>query len=569
MILSGKTICQGLVRGVTHVIDGRAALSAALAIPPQGSANEELERLHAAISHACVELDRVQRQLTGRVHASDVAIFESHAALLRDPKFVKGIEGQIREHGQSAEAAVSRVVNQIYADFMGNRVSLVQDKAADVLDIGRRLLHCLSSAPSADVEVGEAAVIVASALTPSDMVRFAHLGVAALITETCGTKSHTAILARGFAIPMITGIPSACEIIPDHTEVVVDAGSGKVFVAPSADEEQALRPLFERKIVEISAEEFHQDPPITSDGVRIQVLLNVSDPVEVETVRQLGADGVGLFRTEFLYMDRDWWPSEEESYQLYRQAALQLKDAELNVRLVDFGAEKCPTYADIPMNRNPSLGLRGVRLLLQREDILKPQVAALARVARERPMTLLIPMLDTLDTLEATIEKLCLFSGAASREQLPFKLGTMIEVPSAAFLIDEIVERVDSVAIGLNDLTQYLLAADRDDEYVERYHDPLQPVLLRLVASIVKSAQNRNKPVLVCGELAGDAKLTGLLLALGFRKLSVSRSSYLAVVESIRNLSLRSMTGVADEILKMRSSESVRNYVRDHFGSGA
>jgi len=243
--------------------------------------------------------------------------------------------------------------------------------------------------------------------------------------------------------------------------------------------------------------------------------------------------------------------------------ARRLGERELAIRLVDFGADKCPAYADIPLNRNPSLGLRGIRLLLQREDILQPQVRAIARLARERPVTLLLPMLDTLDTLDATIDRLCRIAGCATREQFPFRLGAMIEVPAAAFLVEEILPHVDSISIGLNDLTQYLLAADRDDEFVERYHDAMQPSVLRLLGRLVTAASAQGKPLTICGELAGDPKLTGLLLALGVRRLSVARSSYRGVVKAVRQASARSMAGMGEEVLKLGTAAAVRKYVAE------
>jgi phosphoenolpyruvate-protein phosphotransferase len=564
VILTGKSISPGLARGVTHVIDSRGILESALAIPPAGTLPAEVERLHAAIGRACVELDRVQRQLAGRVEASDVSIFESHAGLLRDPKFVNRVEHEIRSNGQSAEAAVSRVARDLYAAFLANPVPLVQDKAADILDIGRRLIHCLSESLRAEAEFEQGTVIVAPSLTPSQLVRYVHNGIVAVVTETCGPKSHTAILARGLAIPLVTAIPSACSLIPHRCEAVVDGNTGRVIFDLTEEERSAFQQLFVQQTADLLDEEdVPSDPPVTADGVRVKVLFNISDAVEADGIVPLGADGVGLFRTEFAYMDLSWWPTEDEIYARYRDVAQRLDDKELAIRLVDFGAEKSPPYADIPLNRNPSLGLRGIRLLLQREDILQPQVRAIARLARERPVTLLLPMLDTLDTLEATIDRLCRAAGCATREQFPFKLGAMIEVPAAALLVDDLLPHVDSVSIGLNDLTQYLLAADRDDEFVERYHDAMQPSVLRLLSRIVAAALAQGKPLTICGELAGDPKLTGLLLALGIRRLSVARSNYRGVVKTIRRLSLRSMEGVGAEVLKLGTAAAVRKYVAD------
>lgn len=567
MILTGKTISPGLARGTTRVIDARGVLDAALSVAPGGTPHAEVERLHAAIGRAGVELDRLQRQLAGRLDAGDVAIFESHAGLLYDPKFLGRIEQEIRTGGLSAESAVSRVASELRAAFLASPVPLVHDKAADILDIGRRLIRCLSASLQPELELEQGTVVVATSLTPSQLVRYVHHGIVAAVTETCGPKSHTAILARGLGLPLITGIPGACELIPQGTEAIVDAAAARVIFNLSAAELAAFQESFVKQAAAISdAEHTPLEAPVTQDGIQIRLFLNISDAVEAEDIEALGADGVGLFRTEFAYMDREGWPTEDEIYASYRTVAGLLGDRELNIRLVDFGAEKCPPYADIPLSRNPSLGLRGIRLLLTREDILLPQVRAVARLARERPLTLLLPMLDTLDTLEATTERLCRALGCASREQFPFRLGAMIEVPAAALQVDEILPHVDSVSIGLNDLTQYLLAADRDDEFVERYHDAMQPAVLRLLKAVVASAMAAAKPLTICGELAGDPKLTGLLLALGVRRLSVARSSYRGVVNSVRALSTRSMEGVGAIVASQTTAAAVRKCVAERFG---
>jgi phosphoenolpyruvate-protein phosphotransferase len=566
MILTGKTISPGLARGTTRVIDARGVLESALSVVPAGLPQGEVERLQAAIGRAGVELDRLQRQLAGRLDAADVAIFESHAGLLRDPKFIGQIEHEIRTGGHSAESAVSRVASTLRAAFLANPVPLVHDKAADILDIGRRLIRCLSATLQPDLVLEQGTIVVATALTPSQLVRYVHHGIVAVVTETCGPKSHTAILARGLGIPLITGIPAVCELIPQGTEAIVDAALSRVIFNLSNDEWAAFQSMFLEQAAAISdAADRPPETAVTQDGIRIRVFLNISDAVEAEGIDPLGADGVGLFRTEFAYMDREWWPTEDEIYASYRTVADLLGERELNIRLVDFGAEKCPPYSDIPLSRNPSLGLRGIRLLLQREDILLPQVRAVARLARERPLTLLLPMLDTLDTLEATIERLCRTLGCASREQFPFRLGAMIEVPAAALQVGEILPQVDSVSIGLNDLTQYLLAADRDDEFVERYHDAMQPAVLRLLQAVVAAATAAAKPLTICGELAGDPKLTGLLLALGVRRLSVARSSYRGVVNSVRQLAIRSMEGIGTEVASQPTAAAVRKYVGERF----
>ena len=565
MILQGKSISPGVARGVIHVVDARLLLHSAQNVPAHGPPEIELERLHAAIGLAGMQLRRMIRQLGKRVARQDVGIFDTHAAILHDPRLIQPIEAHIRGQQRSADAAIASVVLELYETFSVSTSSMIYDKASDILDIGRRLVQCLGTNRDSEDELVKTAVVVAAELTPSEVVHYAHLGARAFIAEVCGAKSHTAILARGLGLPMVVASGAVEQAAIENAEVLVDATRGIVIISPTAEDAATVQEILSQTEHAAPAALVKPPPAITADGTPITLLLNTSDPTEAAAVLRLGAAGIGLFRTEFLYMDRSWWPTEDENFADYQKVAEAIGDTELNLRLADFGAEKSPSYADIPVNRNPSLGLRGIRLLLEREDILKPQLAAIVRIANIRPVTLLLPMLDTLDTLERTIAKLCSFSGCQNRDGLPFRLGTMIELPSAALMIDEIADRVDSLAIGLNDLTQYVLAADRDDEHVEVYHDALQPAVLRLMCKIIEAGNRRGKPVTVCGELAGDPTLTGLLLAFGLRRLSVSRTSYRAVVAAIRKVSLGSCRGLGDEVLRLTSGAQVREFIAKRF----
>jgi phosphotransferase system enzyme I (PtsI) len=360
---------------------------------------------------------------------------------------------------------------------------------------------------------------------------------------------------------MVTAIDGAVNRIRDGAPALIDAAAGLVIVDPGPADEETARHVRESK-TPTSLCGLTPVPKTTKDGVSIALLLNISDPLEAENASAAGLAGVGLFRTEFLYMDRSGWPTDEESFQAYDRVARALGAAELNIRLADFGAEKCPAYADIPMNRNPSLGLRGVRLLLGRPDILEPQVRALARLARTRPVTVLLPMVDTLDTLLRIRGELRRICGSSEGEALPFRLGTMVEVPSAALMLEDIVEQVDSVSVGLNDLTQYLLAADRDDEFMESYHDPLQPVVLRMLHRIVQTADAHGKPVTMCGELAGDPKLTALMLALGVRRISVSRSHASRIAAALTDLSISDVAPLGPAVLHCSTGQEVRELLQ-------
>jgi len=496
------------------------------------SPHGEKERLHAAIARATAQLDLVQRQLISQGNSHDATIFAAHNSILADASLIGQINSGIMEGGLSAEAAVASSVLSLHDRFLASHVSMIQDKASDVLDIGHRLLQCLSNAAGAESVSGS--VVVAYALTPSELLRFARQGVAAIVTEVCGLKSHTAILTRGLDIPFVTGITSAVSLVPQGAEVLLDAARGVLVVEPSRDEQDAVDRIHRLIKQQTKPTRRVSTEPITYAGTRVAVLLNISDPMEAQAVKELNADGVGLYRTEFHYMACMGWPTEEESYQAYREVAEAIGDRELHIRLADFGAEKSPSYADIPVNRNPSLGIRGMPLLLNREDILRPQVKALKRLAEERPITVLLPMIDTADTLAIATKKICNFCQCNNRLSLPFRLGMMVEVPSAAITLDDLIEGVDSLSVGLNDLTQYLLAADRDDELVERYHDPLQPAVVRLLQQVIATADSAGKPVTMCGELAGNEKLVRVLLGLGARRFSVSRIHFTNTIDLLR-----------------------------------
>ncbi|MDA1018002.1 MAG: phosphoenolpyruvate--protein phosphotransferase [Planctomycetota bacterium] len=550
MIHQGRPISPGAARGPAFVINGRLLLDAAIKWSPVGTPQQETERLHSARIQADAQLRSVERQFVAQGNSDDAGIFAAHALLLNDPGLAERITAAIKEQTLSAEAAIAQVTFEIERQFLESNSSMLHDKVTDILDIGQRLIRCLRGMSTAAAIDG--GVIVSESLTPSDFVRAVHQGAIAAVTATCGQKSHTAILARGFALPFITGV-AAFDQITSGTDLFVDGDTARVVIDPTPE------------VMSLADSDREHDAkhsvgvPITADGTRMTVLLNISDPSEAEVVAEIGADGVGLYRTEFLYMDRTTWPSEDESFEVYAAVAKAVGDRELNFRLADFGAEKCPPYADIPLSRNPALGIRGIRFLLARADIRTPQVRALARLARQRPLTVLLPMVDTVDNLQAAIECLRRDCKCRREEDLPFRLGTMIEVPSAALQIEEIIEYVDSIAIGLNDLTQYLLAADRDDEMVESHHDALQPAVLRLVRRVIEVADQHDRPVTMCGELAGDPLLSRVLPGLGARRFSISQSHYRATVTRLQSIHLDQQKNVAEQVLLSVSGAAVRS----------
>jgi phosphotransferase system enzyme I (PtsI) len=557
MMLEGTSVSTGAAHGVTVVVDARPLLESARDVPPGGSAAVELERFNAAAHRACAELERLKRQLRHRVGEDDVAIFDTHAALVRDPKFREHVTSQIQVQGQSAESAVAEAINDVYMKLSDSDLSMVCEKAADILDVGRRVLRCLASNLEPGSELPQRAVLVTSSLTPSELIHYVHQGAVAFLTEHCGMKSHVAILARALGVPLVTNVPAATEVVPNNCEIYVDARSGRIAVAPTPKEHKHVERVLAAE--RASPKPIGCDRPLTTeDGAPVTLLFNLSDLGELDLLSTDRSPGIGLFRTEFLYMDRSWWPSEDECYEIYRRVSEAIGSGELNIRVPDFGDEKCPPYSEIPINRNPALGLRGLRFLLENEDILGPQIKALCRLGCERPLTVMLPMLDSTETLQRTTSMFCAAAGCERTSELPFSLGAMIECPSAALTIDHIIESTDSVSIGLNDLTQYVMAADRDDRFMEKYHDPANPAILRLVDQIVRTANDHGKPVTLCGDLLDDYTVIALLLGLGVRRFSIYRASYAEYAKFIRELSMASIERLVENVWNMRSSTEIR-----------
>jgi phosphotransferase system enzyme I (PtsI) len=555
-VLRGRCVSGGRFEGLALVLDDSAWLEPARAIAAKGDAAREFERLREARGRADDQLSKVEGHLARQGRRSDAEIFGAHRALLGDPALESRIEVRIRERGESAEAALAEVTKELHLEFAAHRSPMVQDKAADVLDVGQRWLRSLNPTAGIAAETGKPTVLVAQSLTPSELVRFAQSGPCAAVVNECGARSHVAILARSLGVPLVAGVSWPVSEVFLGARLFLDGDAGLVLVVPEgADPARIDSVRADLKEAEPAPELPRQ--PRTRDDVWIQISLNISDPSEASFAGECGAAGVGLFRTEFLYMARDSWPTEEESFEAYRQVADAVGDGALHVRLADFGADKRPSYADFPMGRNPSLGLRGVRLLLEREDILAPQLRAIARVAAKHPLVLLVPMLDGPDSLEQLVEVIERVL-QVGRDSFPFQLGAMIEVPAAALSVGSLLDRVDHAAIGLNDLTQYVMAADREDEDMERYHDPLTPAVLGLVDRVISEARARGKGVSVCGELAGDPGLAQILIALGVRALSVSRPDYFAILNTIEGLSVRDLSPLAERIRRATTAREIR-----------
>ena len=526
-------------------------------------ADQEVERLEAARARAARELDSVRHLLTQRGRSQDAGIFAAQATILGDPKLSARIEEEIRKNLQSAEAAVARVAIEFHNAFKDSDVSMVRDKAADILDVGQRLVRCLDD--TAPPEAPTADVIVASSVVPSQLVRYVHQGVVAIITESCGSKSHTAILARGLGVPMVTGIEGAATRIRDGAPVVIDAAAGLVIVDPGPADEETVRRIREAQSARAAVRPgpCAQGDQGRSSGFDSAQYQRSAGSHERDRGGRRGRgtipDRIPLYGPRVLAGGGGQLPGVSSGCDGLRRRRAQYPPCR-------FRRGEMPGLCRYP--RQPQSEPRHSR------GPAAPGASRYSRTAgagswlfgRMRPLDRLVAddrhaRLTLLQIARRAVLHVAAPGGGG--DALPFRLGTMVEVPSAALLIDDIIGHIDSVSVGLNDLTQYLLAADRDDEFVEAYHDPLQPVVLRLTTPDRPKVGNaHDTPVTMCGELAGEPKLTALMLALGVRRISVSRSHVSRIAEALGNLSISDLADLGPAVLGCSTGREVRQLLQ-------
>jgi phosphoenolpyruvate-protein phosphotransferase len=532
--LAGSPIAPGLGMGRVWLVGD--ILQCRRPSPPKDARDADtewtrIERAFAATRRDLADaVDRIEREL-----GSEIAdVFRAHQMML-DGLFSSGeLAAQLRGSDVDAAGAVRRVFRSRMQKFEALRDPTFQQRADDVADLGRRVLrHLEGDDPYGLSRVPERAVVAARRVLPSDVIALSERRVAAILVESLGNASHAALLAREKSIPTIA-VSGILDQLHDGDEVIVDAYSGDVVVGADA----ALRSGFEQRVTEYQSRlarcqiRCHQ-PARTADGVLVSVEANLGTRRDVELVLGNGADGVGLFRIEQLYLGRELPPTEDELYEEILAIASPLRDKPLTIRLLDVGGDKPLPFLRPPVETNPSLGLRGIRLLLRQPALLRTQLAAFIRLSRVQEVRVLVPLVtleDDIRTTREVFDETCAAQGVDHRPAF----GAMIETPAAALAIPAIARHVDFLSIGTNDLTQYTFAAGRDDPNVNGYFQDGHAALLRLLEIIVADAQGL--PLTLCGELAGREEVLPRLLAIGFRSLSMAPPLIPAIKDRIRSL---------------------------------
>ncbi len=550
-VLHGLPAAAGIARGPASLL---SAAAAGVDLDRRaGPVEEERARLDGALAAAAEAIAADRAAVAERGGESAAAIFDAHGALLADPALLHPARTAIAD-GRSAEAAIDAAARAVEERYRGFPDPLLRERAADVRDVARRVLAALGGAAALAPE----GIVIADELTPGGAAALDPDRVRGVATARGTPTAHGAILARALGLPAVVGLGPALLAVPAGTELLLDGDAGTVRVDPPAEALAAARAAGERMGRRRAEARRHADEPArTRDGETIEVRANVASAAEAARAVELGADGVGLLRTEFLYLDRPELPGEDEQADILRAIARALGGRPLVVRTLDAGADKPLPALPMEPEANPFLGLRGIRLTLQRPELLATQLRALLRVAAEHPVSAMLPMVATVAELDAARE-LLEQARAQTGIDAPMALGIMVEVPAAALGARRLAARADFFSIGTNDLTQYTMAAERGDARLGALLSGPQPAVLALVAAAVRGAQAHRRPVAVCGELAGDPAAALLLAGLGVDELSVAPALVAEVKAALREVEMSRLREVAAAALEAPDGAAAR-----------
>jgi phosphocarrier protein FPr len=525
-----------------------------------GDPHKERRRLDDALDMAKVQLEALQAQLHGQADPAKAAIFAAHQELLEDPDMMDIAESAIAK-GKSAAFAWQRAYTTHAERLAQLRNALLAGRANDLRDVGRRVLGIITGQPVEEPELPPETILIAEELTPSDTANLDRTRVLGFCTVGGGATSHVAIIARALDIPAMAGIEPRALDIEDGTPVILDGTRGTLRLDPDPQEIGRIKALKEKSAAKREADLAAADQPaVTGDGHRVEVVANIGGEEDARKAVEMGAEGVGLLRSEFLYLERSTAPTEDEQYQIYDGISAALDGRRMIIRTLDVGGDKPLPYMPLPREENPFLGVRGIRIALDRPEILRTQVRAILRVAKTRRLGIMFPMISTLDEIRSVKGVLDEERDKLGRRD-SIEVGIMVEVPSTAVMAAQFAKEVDFFSIGTNDLTQYTLAMDRGHPALASKADGMNPAVLRLIAQTIEGAHANGKWVGVCGGIAGDLQAVPILVGLGVDELSVSVPSVPAVKAEVRRRTLEECKALAQQALAQDTAADVRALV--------
>ncbi|MEW6228808.1 MAG: phosphoenolpyruvate--protein phosphotransferase [Bacillota bacterium] len=554
--LHGIAAAPGLAMGQAQILAGRGEKTVDRREISPDDVESERQRFREALELCRAELQSLRAEASSRLEPAATEVFTAQLLILEDPVLVEQVQERINQELRSAAALVEEVM-EAFSERIASLDSLyLRERVQDIRDVQHRLLRALRREPSGappDFGTVEGRIVVARELSPSDIVALSRSGVVGFVSGTGGRTSHVAILASGLGLPAVVGLGEAWTEIAPGELLIVDGDQGKVIVNPDqATVSKTQRALACRAKSRESRRSLRFLPGQTADGVRVKLKANISSTEDVTLALANGAEGVGLLRTEFLFLSRLEAPGEEEQFETYREIGKAFGSEQVVIRTLDVGGDKALPFLSIPREENPFLGLRGLRLLLVQPQLFLGQLRAILRAAAFANLAVMLPMVTTLAELRQTKNLLVQAKEELRSEGKRFasdlRLGIMVETPAAALMAKYFAPEVDFFSLGTNDLTQYTLAVDRTNDAVAGLYEEAHPAVVRLIKAVVKAGEQFKKPVSVCGRLAGDPQGAQLLVGLGVRELSVDPGSLPEVKESILSLTVEA----AEELAQRR-----------------
>ena len=530
----------------------------------------EIDRFQNSVKTAYSELEAIKEKARKDIGEEEAKIFEAHQMFLQDPEFIGATVEKIEQEQINAEAALEEVKQTFVVMFESMDNEYMRERAADLKDVSKRVLkNLLGLQDELAAGFAEPVILVVNDLTPSDTAQLDREKVKGFVTQIGGRTSHSAIMARTMEIPAVVGIANITSEIKTGDLVIVNGLTGEVYINP---DESAVKSFEEKRLAyQKQKEEWAKlvhEPSLTADGKRVELVANIGNPADALQAKQLGAEGIGLFRTEFLYMGRDSFPTEEEQFEAYKQVVETMGgESPVVIRTLDIGGDKELTYLDLPKEMNPFLGYRAIRLCLDRIDLFKTQLRALLRASSFGNLKIMYPMIATLRELRQANQILEEVKTELRAQAIPFneklEVGMMIEVPAAAMVADQLAKEADFFSIGTNDLIQYTMAADRMNQQVSYLYQPFNPALLRLIQRVIEAAHKEGKWVGMCGEMAGEETAVPILLGLGLDEFSMSATSVLRARHLLKQLDSSKVKDIAKKALDLDDAEDIKAFVQE------
>lgn len=567
IILRGLGVSDGIRIGRAFVYKG--AHTAHIEEKKTDAPREELLRLQKAKDGCLTELKQLIAATRERLGEEKATILKGQVSFLKDPTYYPPMERLVEKEAWSAETAVKRITDQVAGMLEGLPNEYMRERAADIRDVGGRLLAQLTGAGGRQLkDIAEEVILVADDLTPSDTVQLDKQLVLGFITRIGGKTSHTAILANSLGIAAVLGLGSAVEGIADGVLVVLNGTTGECILHPEEETVARYRELMAEEQAERERlQSFATRPAVTQDGYRVELAANIGTPEEAKGLIDKGAEAVGLYRTEFLFMSRKEMPDEETQFQAYKAAAEAMEGKPVVIRTLDIGGDKELPYLELPHEMNPFLGYRAIRLCLDRTELLRTQLRAILRASAHGVLKIMFPMISGLgewrqarDLYREVREELAA-EGVSMADRV--ELGIMVEIPSAALLAHRFAKEVDFFSIGTNDLVQYTVAVDRMNEKVSYLYDYFHPAVLRLIKNVIDASVEQGKWTGMCGSMAGDPLAAPLLVGLGLHEWSMSPGSIHKVKEAIAGLNRADCERLAESLLELDTPDEVRHALEE------